>query len=104
MVIASGEQRLARGRAERGGVEAVEFQAARREPLRRRRVARPPEGARRAEAHVVEQDDEDVRRALRRPQRLDGRKLGVRVLGIVGRQPHVLRVRDGENGSLDLFV
>ena len=66
-----GQQRLAGRRAQRGGVEAVVPEPARGETLGGRRPARPPERARRAEADVVEQDDQHVRCALRRQQRLD---------------------------------
>ena len=101
VVVAAGEQRLARRRAQRRGVEAVELEAALGEPLGGRRVDRAAEGARRGEADVVEQHDQHVGRALRRPQRLDRRELGVRILGVVGRQSDVLRVGDGKNRSLN---
>ncbi len=51
-----------------------------RELLEVGRVARAAEGARRAEADVVDQHDEHVGRALRRAQRLDRRVVGVRIL------------------------
>ena len=57
------------------------------------------EGARGGEADVVEQDDQDVRRALGRPQRLDRRELRVRILGVVRGHAHVLRVGDRAGSS-----
>ena len=83
VVVAAGQQGSPRGRAERRRVEAVVLQAVPGQPLSRRRRARPAEGARRGEADVVEQDDKHVRRAGRRPQRLDRRERRVRVLGVV---------------------
>ena len=60
------------------------LQAVGREPLGGRRVARATEGARSAEADIVDQHDQHVRRAFRRAQRLDRRKLRVRILRVVG--------------------
>ena len=95
VVVAAGEQRLPRRRAERRRVEAVVLQPVRRQPLGGRRLARPAEGARGSEAGVVEQDDEHVRRAGRRPQRLDRRERRVRVLRVVRGQPDVRAVGIG---------
>ena len=61
VVVAPGQQRRPRRRAERRRVEAVVLQAVPGQPLGRRRRARPAERARRGEADVVEQDDEHVR-------------------------------------------
>ena len=101
-MVAPGQQRLARGRAQRRRVEAVVLEPVRREPLRGGRRARPAEGARRAEAHVVEQDHQHVRRALRRAQRLDRRERRVRVLRVVGDQSRVGLVGDRQDVSLNL--
>ena len=49
-----------RGRAERRRVKPVVLQPSAASFSKRRRVARPAEGAGRAEAHVVEQDDQHV--------------------------------------------
>ena len=87
VVVPPGQQRLARRRAQRGRVEAVVLEAVRGEPLRDRRVDGASEGARRGEADVVEQHDEDVRRTLGRAQRLDRRERGRRVLRVVRGQP-----------------
>ena len=65
VVVAAGEHRRPCRRAQGRRVEAVVAQAAVREPLEVRRLARPTEGARGAETGVVDQDDEDVRGALR---------------------------------------
>ena len=61
VMVAAGQQRRAGRRAERRGVELVVAQPALRQPLERRHVDRPAEGARLAEAHVVDQHDEHVR-------------------------------------------
>jgi hypothetical protein len=83
-------------------VEAGELQAVGRQLLGDRRLARPAERARRAEAHVVEEDDEDVRRPGRRDDRLDRRKPGVRVLGVERREPRLADVGDGQDRTLVL--
>ena len=57
----------------------VYLQPAGSEPFGRRRLARTAECARRPEADVVEQDDQNIRRAGRRTQRRDGRILRVGV-------------------------
>ena len=100
VVIATGEQGLPRRRAERRRVEAVVPEPVRREPLEIRRLARPAEGARRPEAGVVEQHDQHVRRAFRRPQRLDRREARVRALGVVGRDADKVRVGNRQDAAL----
>ena len=72
------------GGAQGGGVEPGEGQAAGGQALGRGRLARAAERARGPEPHVVEQDEQDVGCALGRAERLDGRKGGVGVLGVVG--------------------
>src|SRR5688572_18203635 len=86
MVIASGQQRLPRRRAERGGVHAVVLETLVRELLEVRRLARATERARRAEADVVDQHDQNVRRARRRLEPLDRRELRVGILRVEGGQ------------------
>ena len=54
VVVAPGQQRLARRRAQRRGVEAVVAQPVRGQALEGRRLARAAEGRRGAEARVVE--------------------------------------------------
>ena len=100
VVVATGQQRLARRRAERRRVEAVVLQAVRGESLGGRRRARSAEGARGAEAGVVEQDDQHVRRTRRRPQRLDRREGRVGILRVVGDQALVRTVRDRQDIAL----
>ena len=84
VVVPPAEQRRAGRRAQGGGVEPGVLEPVRREALEGRRVARSAEGARGAEAHVVDEDDEHVRGAGRRPDRLDRRERRVRILGVVG--------------------
>ena len=66
MMVAPGQQRRARGRAHRGGVEAGIAQAFGGEPVDGRRPDRRAVAAEIGKADVVEQHDEDVGRALRR--------------------------------------
>ena len=80
VMVAPAEQRGARGRAQRRGVELVVAKAVLRQPVHRRRRDRSAERGRRPEAHVIGEDDEDVRRAFRRFDPL-GEVLG----GILGR-------------------
>ena len=97
MMVAAREQRLARRRAQRGRVKAVELEPVGRQFLGVRRRDRAAECARGAEPAVVDQDDEHIGRALGRPQRLDRRELGVRVLGVIRGHAHMLRIRDRKN-------
>ena len=64
--IAAGQERRARRGAKRRRVEIVETQAAGRQLVQSRHLDRAAEGARLAEADVVQQDYDDVRRALGR--------------------------------------
>jgi arylsulfatase A-like enzyme len=57
MVVAARQQRRPRRRAQRRRVKPRVFQAFAGEAFRRRRAARPAEGARRPEPDVIEQDD-----------------------------------------------
>ena len=104
VVIAAAEQRRARRRAQRRRVEAIELQAARREPLRARRRARPTERTRRPEPHIVEQHDEHVRRPLRRPQLLDRRERRVRILRVIGHQPRPRQIRNRQHLASSVAV
>ena len=75
VMVASGEQRRSRRRAERGGVELRIAKAGLRNPVQRRRRDHTAERARDAVALVVRHDEQDVGRALgrhdaRRPIRL----------------------------------
>ena len=91
-------------RAQRRGVKAVVAQTLARQPLRHRRRARSPERARRPEPHIVEQDHQYVRGTLRRAQLADRGKLGLRVLGVVGRQARGRDVGDRQDRSLGLIL
>jgi hypothetical protein len=66
VVVAAGQQSLTGRRTEGCRVEPVVPQPVRGQPLRRRGPTRTPERARSAEADIVQQDDQDVRRTLRR--------------------------------------
>ena len=79
--------------------EVAALAAAGGEALGVRGVARPTEHARRAEAHVVDQDHDHVRGARGRVQRLDRRERRRRVLGVVGRQARSPDVRDRQDRS-----
>ena len=99
VVVAAGEHGLPRRRAQGRRVEPVELQAPRGQPLGGRSGARTPERAGGAEPDVVEQDDQDVRRALRGVQRHDGRVRRVRVLRVVRRQSGRHPVGDRQDRS-----
>ena len=71
LMIAPGEQRRARRRTDRSGVEAVVADAFVAQLRKRRRVREAAKGVRHAEARVVNQHDEHVRRILRQAIRLD---------------------------------
>ena len=102
-VVVSGRQEgLARRRAQGGGVEPIEPQPVGRQSIGHRRVARATEGRRGPESGVVDHDDDHVRGTFGRPERLNRRIGGVRVLGVVGRQPHVLPVRNRQVASREI--
>jgi hypothetical protein len=85
-------------------VEAIELQSVFCQPLGRRGVNRTAKGAARTKADIVNQDDQHVGRAFRGSDIPDRRKLGFRILGVIGRQTHMLHLRDGQNGSLNLII
>ena len=62
VMIAPGEQRRARWATDRGGVETVVTQATRGQLVEGGRRHRTAKGTDLAEAHVVQQDDDNVRR------------------------------------------
>ena len=80
MVVAPGEQGRARRRAQRRRVELRVAQARVRDAIQGRRRDHAAEGARRAEADIVGDDQQHVRRALRRDDRR--RPVGRRVRGV----------------------
>jgi hypothetical protein len=67
VVVAAGDQRRARGRAQRGGVELRVAQSRLGDAIQRRRRDDAAEGARNPVALVVGHDEKDVGRALGRP-------------------------------------
>ena len=71
-------------------MEAIELQAVVCQPLGRRGVDGTAKGAARAKSDIVKQDDQHVWRAFRGSYIPDRRELGFRILGVIGRQTHVL--------------
>src|SRR2546430_17656344 len=104
MVVASGQKRLPRWRTESCGVEPVELQPTGRELLRVGRLAWSTKGARRTEASIIYQDEQNIGRTRRRPQVSDRRILGVGIFSIVSCQTDARHIRDGENSSLNLVL
>ena len=70
LVVAPGQQGGPGRRADRRGVEGVVADPLARDARQRRGMDGPTVGVRQAEAHVVEQDDEDVRGIRGKPVRL----------------------------------
>ncbi len=99
VVVAASQQRRPGGRAERSRMKAVVLEAMGGQPLGRRRVDGAAKCAGRGEAGVVDQHDQDVGRAGRRPQRLNGRELRLRILSVVLDQPGIGAVRDRQDGA-----
>ena len=79
-------------------LNSIVLEAARRERFEGRRRNRAAEGARSAEADVVGQDQEDVRRALGRFHRL--RKVGLRIRRRAADHAFERRRRVGQNGDV----
>ena len=99
VVVAAAEQRCPRGRADGGGVELVEAQALAGQPVGGGHVDGPTEGTRHAEAHVVDEHDQHVRRALRRPHfESRGRS---RVPGVEFGLVRIVRLPDRQRGAID---
>ena len=71
LVIAAGEQRGPRRRADRGRMEGVVADALTGDARQRGRVDRPAVGVGQAEADIVQQDDQNVGRVLRQVALLD---------------------------------
>ena len=104
MVVAPGEQRLARGRTQRRGVESRELQTALGELFEVGRVARSAKGAGRTKADVVEQDHQHVGRTLGRPHLADRRKTRTRIARVVDGGPRSLHIGNGKNGALQMVL
>jgi len=98
MVVAPGDQRGAGGAADGGRMKAVIAKAARRELVELRRRHRPAEGADLAEADIVQQDDDNVRRARR--GRGHGRPCRGRVLVGCADLPGECRIGQRELGPV----
>jgi len=75
VVIAAGEQRGARGRAQGGGVEAGVAQAAVGQPIGSGGMHRSAKRTGGTKADIVEHDQQDIGCAVRRALGRDGRKL-----------------------------
>src|SRR5688572_24677789 len=101
MMVAPGQQRLAGGRAQGRGMEARVLESRCRKLFRIGCPAWPTKRRRRAEAGVVDQDDEDIGSALGWSQLLDGRITGFRVFCIEGHQPGARAIRNREDVPLD---
>jgi hypothetical protein len=102
VMIAARQQRLARRRTQRGGVKPVVLQAACRKAFGVRRLAWTPEGARSAEARIVDQHDQDVGRALGRAQLLDHRILRVGIFRVIGHESRASAIRNWQDASLNV--
>ncbi len=74
LMVASGEERCARRRADRRGVECVVTDAGVCDATQRRRVNRAAVRIGQTEADVIHQDDQDVRRILRQVARRTPRR------------------------------
>ena len=99
VVVAAGEQGRPRGRAERRGVELVVAQSLVGEAVGGRHAHRSAEGARHAEAHVVHEHDEHIRRARGRLDLEARRSLGI--AGVEHRAVRVVRFRDGQHRPVE---
>jgi hypothetical protein len=104
VVVATGKQRRAGGRAERRRVEAGVLQTACGQPFGVRRLTGTAKRARCTEADIIEQDDEYVGGTGRRTQRADRRELRVRILRVVGRQTDRFAVRNRQHFAWDIIV
>ena len=97
------QQRGPRRRAQGRRVESVVLESLACEALSRRGADRAAKRAAGGKSDVVDQDEEDVRCAIRRSDFRDRRKACRRVLGVVGREPGRRAVRYGKHRALDLI-
>src|SRR5579872_3653371 len=104
VMIASGKHCLSRGRAQSCSVKAVEFEAARGQKLSVWCVTRAAEGAGGTKAGVVNQDEENIGRALRRAQLGDCGVLVFWILGIVQHQTGARWIGYGKNCSGNIVL
>ena len=100
MVVATGQESHSRRRAECRGVEAVVLESLARETIERRHGNLAAECTRVTESDVVDQKDDDVRRALRRLHLESRGRLGVARVEFGG--PRIIRLRDRKHGSIEL--
>ena len=100
VVVSPAQQGRPRRRAERRRVKAVVLEPARRQPLGYRSADRAAEGARGAEADVVDQHDQDVGRPFRRPHRPDRRVRRSGIFGVIGGQSDRCDVGNGKNSTV----
>ena len=98
MVVAAGQQRHARGRAEGRGVKAVVLEPLAGKAVERRHGNGAAERARVAEADVIDQEDDDVGRALRRLHLEPRRRLGVTRVELSGAR--IVGLRYGKDRSV----
>ena len=99
VMVTTGQQGGTCRGAQRGRVEAGVLDGVGGDRVEIRRVAWTAERRGRAEPDVVDEDDQDVRGAIRRPQRLDRRKADVGILGVVQDRAGIGLVGDREDGA-----
>ncbi len=99
VVVAAGEDRHARRRAERRRVEAVVLEPRSREPIERRHRDAAAERRRMAEPDVVDQEDDHVGRARGRLHLEARRRLGI--ARIEHRGPRIDRLGDRQDRPID---
>ena len=100
MVVAAGQQRRPGRRTQRGHVEAVVADASAGHPGQVRRLDRPAERRRLPETGVVDQHQQDVRRALRSLDVPDQAPIGNRIRQSATTTPGKRRIRDGQTGTI----
>src|SRR5258705_9891101 len=104
MVVASGEERRPRRRAEGSGMETVIPQAICRHTFCSWGSAGTTEYTRCSKTHIVEQDNENIRCASRWTQLRNRRKLGLRIFRIIGSEANRPAVRNWQYFALDGIV
>ena len=97
VMVSAAQEGGARRGAQSGRVEARVLEAVRGEPFGDRRGAGTTERAGRAKAEVIQQHDQDVRRARGRTQRLDRRECRRRVLRVIRGQADVSPIGDRQD-------
>ncbi len=98
VVVATGEQRSPRWRTDRGGVELIVAQPVCGKIFGCRHAHRPPESTGHAEAHVVHEDDEYIRRPCGRLDLKTLRRCGI--AGVEHCAVRVVRFGDGQHGAV----